>query len=155
MGCDNLWNEKLREGMWKETDVSLFGYGGRKRLHSLLDSRRKNLQKGFSSTPRPQADFVPEGHVIFSLAVIVCLSICCALAQLSVRMIVTPLCLPVQVSTTRRAEPTRLLSTERKSRAFVSGRKIALAAGFAIAASLVCRQPRRPVEHGTREETWR
>jgi hypothetical protein len=24
-GCDNLWNEKLREGMWKETDVSLFG----------------------------------------------------------------------------------------------------------------------------------
>jgi hypothetical protein len=89
-GCDNLWNEKLREGMWKETDVSLFGYGGRKRLHSLLDSRRKNLQKGFSSTPRPQADFVPEGHVIFSLAVIVCLSICCALAQLSVRMIVTP-----------------------------------------------------------------
>jgi general secretion pathway protein A len=90
-GCDNLWNEKLREGMWKETDVSLFGYGGRKRLHSLLDSRRKNLQKGFSSTPRPQADFVPEGHVIFSLAVIVCLSICCALAQLSVRMIVTPL----------------------------------------------------------------
>ena len=68
---------------------------------------------------------------------------------------VLAVCLPVRVPTTRRAEPTRLLSIERKSRAFISGRKIALAAGVAIAASLVCRQPRRPAEHGTREETWR
>src|SRR5215831_17420496 len=30
---------------------------------------------------------------------------------------------------------------------------IALAAGLALAASLVCRQPRRPVEPGTREDT--
>src|SRR5262249_54774134 len=73
----------------------------------------------------------------------------------SLAQAVLAVCLPVRGSTTRRAAPSRLLLTERKSRAFVSGRTIALAAGGGLAASLGCRQSRRPVDHGTREETWR
>ena len=77
------------------------------------------------------------------------------LSTASLAQAVLAVCLPVRMSTTRRAEPTRWLSSERKSRAGVSGRTIALAAGVARAASLVCRLPRRPVEPGPREDTWR
>jgi len=73
--------------------------------------------------PQPRRELVPEARVDVPKVRPQGVMCTASLAQA-----VLAVCLPVRVSTTRRAE--------RKSRAFVSGRKIALAAGFAIAASL-------------------
>ena len=59
-----------------ETVVFFFDYGGRKRLNSLFNYRRKNLKKPFSSTHSYKAGCFAETPTIFCLAVIVCLQIC-------------------------------------------------------------------------------
>src|SRR5262249_22731877 len=65
-------------GLVEENGCSCFGFGGRPGPHALRHERRKHLHKRFSSTHSPQADGCPEGPVSCSLAVIGCLSICCA-----------------------------------------------------------------------------